>query len=290
MPRGRRPFPWIKLWFDMLNDVKMNRLSIAEKGCWVSLLLLAGQAPERGKLLLTDTEPMTIDDIASALHLTPEEKPALESCISKLVVLKSLRWNSRCLEVINFKKRQEVYKSDLPEGNLTNKLRINSELTPTEGEGRGERKRERKDISPLPNGKGVRKKRTISQTDPEVKGIFDEIHRVFGYPDKTDKDPIPNYGKEGQFIKKMLKRGFTRVEILNCWRGKVSQRGGEYISMVWVNEDIGKKGGQSGTHRRGSQKLPPRDEYTKPPPNPKLDKLVEQQRAANSGPGRDEPG
>ena len=52
-------------------------------------------------------------------------------------------------------------------------------------------------------------------------------------------DPIPNYGKEGKAIKRMLTRGFTREEILACWKGKVSQRGGEFISMTWVNEDIG---------------------------------------------------
>jgi len=57
-------------------------------------------------------------------------------------------------------------------------------------------------------------------------------------------DPIPNYGKEGKAIKRMLTRGFTREEILACWKGKVSQRGGEFTSMTWVNEDIGKTGKQ----------------------------------------------
>jgi len=78
VPRGRS-LPWIKLWFELLNDPKMNRLSLAERGCWVGILLLAGQSLERGRLLLTDTEPMTLEDMASALHLTAEETPALES-------------------------------------------------------------------------------------------------------------------------------------------------------------------------------------------------------------------
>ena len=257
MPRGRKRFPWIKLWFDMLNDVKMNRLSAAEKWCWVGILLLAGQSPERGKLLLTETEPMAIDDIAGALHLTTAEVPALESCISKLIALKSLAWNSHCLEVTNFKKRQEVYKSDLPEGEVPNKLRINSELTPIEGEGRGKRK-----DTPFPSGKGARKKpdeaRDVPKKEPDsrVKEVFDEIHAFYGYPDKSRQDPIPNYGKEGQFIKKMLGRGFTCVEILACWRSKVSQRGGDYVSMVWVNEDIGKKGGAGGADKRGPGSRP----------------------------------
>jgi len=90
---------------------------------------------------------------------------------------------------------------------------------------------------------GARKKRADTQADPRIKEVFNEIHQFFGYPNKVQQDPIPNYGKEGQFIKKMLGRGFTRVEILACWTSKVSQRGGEFVSMQWVNEDIGKKGG-----------------------------------------------
>ena len=53
------------------------------------------------------------------------------------------------------------------------------------------------------------------------------------------KDPIPSYGKEGKAIKRMLDRGFTEQEILNTWRAKVDGRNC-YVSMVYVNEDIGK--------------------------------------------------
>jgi len=66
------------------------------------------------------------------------------------------------------------------------------------------------------------------------------------------RDPIPNYGKEGKAIKRMLTRGFTREEILACWKSKVSQRGGEFVSMVWVNEDIGKTGTQKRRSREPS--------------------------------------
>jgi len=50
-----------------------------------------------------------------------------------------------------------------------------------------------------------------------------------------------------------------------------------------------KKEADHGAHRGHSTKLPPRDQYTKPRPNPKLDKLVEQDRAARRGSGHDEP-
>jgi len=129
MPRKR--LPWIKLWFEILGDPKMTRLTLAERGCWHEILLLAGQSPIRGKLMLTETEPMTLDDIAKALSLSPNEYPVLESCVEKLLKLDSLRWNEHnCLEVVHFKDRQEVYQSDLIDYHKRDKLRINSELTP----------------------------------------------------------------------------------------------------------------------------------------------------------------
>ncbi len=167
----------------------------------------------------------------------------------------SLKWNNGCLEVVHFKDRQEVFESDLIDyhkkkgAELTpDKLLKTPELTPDllrkEGEGRGERK----DTTPL--------------------RIFAEMRKVLGYKEpqvcepgspapgekKEAKDPIPNYGKEGKAIKRILTRGFTREEIMACWKGKVSQRGGEFVSMTWVNEDIGKKGGKSsGTHKQGDK-------------------------------------
>jgi len=80
--------------------------------------------------------------------------------------------------------------------------------------------------------------KTKKQPDPVIAEILTEMKSFLGYPDKTNKDPIPNYAKEGQFLKKMLGRHFTREEILSCWKTKVQQRRGEFVSLAWVNEDI----------------------------------------------------
>lgn len=69
--------------------------------------------------------------------------------------------------------------------------------------------------------------------------IFAAIQKELGYPEKTDKDPIPNYGKEAKAIDRMLARGYIEDEILAAWKNKVRARG-EFVSMVWVNEDMGK--------------------------------------------------
>jgi hypothetical protein len=79
-----------------------------------------------------------------------------------------------------------------------------------------------------------------NKKDITIKEIFQEMQEYLGFPEKVSQDPIPSYGREGQSIKRMLTRGFTREAIVECWKGKVSQRGGEFVSMTWVNEDIGK--------------------------------------------------
>lgn len=104
----------------------------------------------------------------------------------------------------------------------------------------------------------LRKGAHTKQVDPVVNEIFTEMRTYLGFPDKTEKDPIPNYGKEGQAIKRMLTRGFTREEVTGCWKQKVDARGGEFVSMTWVNEDIGKG-------KKGASEQPPKRKQERRP-------------------------
>jgi len=65
------------------------------------------------------------------------------------------------------------------------------------------------------------------------------MQKTLGYLDKTNKDPIPNYGKEAKAIDRMKSRGYSEEDIFKAWKTKVEARG-VFVSMVWVNEDIGK--------------------------------------------------
>ena len=73
---------------------------------------------------------------------------------------------------------------------------------------------------------------------PQVTEVFTAMQLYYGYPKKTDIDPIPSYGKEGTAIKRMLKRGFGIDQIISCWIEKIKSAG-KFKSMVYVNEDIG---------------------------------------------------
>lgn len=110
MPRRR--YPWVKLWFDDLGDAGMRQLTMAEKGCWWGMKILAGKSPERGKLQFSSGLPMTTDQIAQALGLPLDERPILDSTIKKMTNLGELHANSECLVIVNWKSEQEVYPSD----------------------------------------------------------------------------------------------------------------------------------------------------------------------------------
>lgn len=70
-----------------------------------------------------------------------------------------------------------------------------------------------------------------------------QMQKSLGFPDKIDKDPVPNPGMEAKYIKKMQDRGFDwETEIFPLWGAKVAQRCC-FVSMRWVNEDIGAKNG-----------------------------------------------
>lgn len=70
-----------------------------------------------------------------------------------------------------------------------------------------------------------------------VSEVIIGMQAYYGYPERTDIDPIPNYGKEGKAIKRLLSRGFGVDEIISCWMSKV-KKAGQFKSMVYVNEDI----------------------------------------------------
>lgn len=105
--------------------------------------------------------------------------------------------------------------------------------------------------SRVPSKEGPRQARPASKkTDPIIAEIFQEMRTHLGFPATKAEDPIPSYGKEGQAIKRMFSRGFTREAIVECWKSKVSRCGGEFVSMVYVNQDIGKTGKRKTSSRR----------------------------------------
>lgn len=109
------PLPWMKMWLEALDDPKLTRMSLAERGAWWGLCQLAKRCEAGGKII-AGGEGLTIDEIADALHIkTTEDRQALESMIKKMENRGSLAWNGSILFVVNLEKRQKIAPSSQPE-------------------------------------------------------------------------------------------------------------------------------------------------------------------------------
>jgi hypothetical protein len=86
--------------------------------------------------------------------------------------------------------------------------------------------------------------------------IFASVQSFLGFPEKTDKDPIPNYGKESRFIDRMKKRGYSEDEILAYWKQRMTAAGMVYVEAWKINEDIGKGPTTSSFRPRQAALLP----------------------------------
>ena len=109
------PLPWIKMWLEALDDPKLIRLSLAERGAWWGLLQLAGKCNANGKLV-SGGVGLDIDEIADALHIkSGEDRQALESMIAKMEKRGSLIWNDDVLTVVHYEERQKIPPSARPD-------------------------------------------------------------------------------------------------------------------------------------------------------------------------------
>lgn len=220
----------------------MTRLSIAERGCWDGILLLAQESPVRGKLMLTENQPMTVSDISRALSLTNREKTYLKSCISKMIDLDSLRWNGEALEVIHFTERQEKYPSDFQDYHKKppEKLLQDSDTTPERLRKEEEGKRGEEDTYKPTVYKADAKKSNTLKTgkqvspDPRINQILDTIGQKVGYE-------IANFAKEGAAVKRALKMGFSPEQFIACWE-KLKTFAfwkGKWLPLAVVTENLG---------------------------------------------------
>lgn len=81
-------YPWFRLYSDVLHDKKITRTSVQVRqpkalvlGLWVTILSLANDSPERGKLLISDGIPLTLDEILYEAGLNGEGQPIIDEFI-----------------------------------------------------------------------------------------------------------------------------------------------------------------------------------------------------------------
>lgn len=106
------PLPWAKVWIEALDDPKMIRMSLAERGAWWGLIKLARKLDPEGKntgRIETGGQGLDLDEIIDALHIKSDsDKQALESMISKMESRGSLVWDGSVLTIVHFEERQRI--------------------------------------------------------------------------------------------------------------------------------------------------------------------------------------
>jgi len=192
------PLPWIKMWLEALDDPKLTRLSLAERGAWWGILQLAGKCDAGGKILSGGVE-LDMDEIADALHVkTSDDRQALESMVAKMGKRGSLKWNeNNTLTVIHWEERQRIPPSAKPEAIADRVRRYRERRKKTE---------EPEELAPSPTlGTGKEAPPEMSQ-DNEVLAIWSGVKH---FPLITSEDS----NAATRFLAE-LKAEFPDVDIL----------------------------------------------------------------------------
>lgn len=188
------PLPWIKMWLESLDDPKLTRLSLAERGAWWGLLELAGKCDAGGKIL-SGSVGLDMDEIADALHIkTGEDRQSLESMITKMEKRGSLKWNDDILVIVHWEERQRIPPSARPEA-IADRVRRHRE--------RRKKTEATEELAPSPTlGTGEEAPPEMSQDD-EVLAIWSGVKN------------FPEDSNEATRFLTELKAEFPDVDILN---------------------------------------------------------------------------
>ncbi|MBA7580608.1 hypothetical protein ES708_22501 [subsurface metagenome] len=122
------------MWLEALDDPKLIRLPLAERGAWWGILKLAGKCAAGGKIV-SGGAGLDMDEITDALHIkTAEDRQSLESMIAKMEKRGSLIWNGNVLTVVHYEGRQKVPPSARPEA-VAERVRRHRERKKKAGKG-----------------------------------------------------------------------------------------------------------------------------------------------------------
>ncbi|MBA7677643.1 hypothetical protein ES703_85903 [subsurface metagenome] len=108
--------PWLKMWVEWIDDLKMLSLSLAEQGAWWRLVTLAKKCAADGFLIKGKGAPLSLDEIANTLRIKVKaDRKVFDSMIEKMTDLGSLHWDSHALVITHFAERQAKTSSEAPE-------------------------------------------------------------------------------------------------------------------------------------------------------------------------------
>lgn len=116
--------PWLRLYSEILNDRKLKRICLKTGqpkaiviGVWVIILALASESPERGRLLISDDMPLTIDEIIEETGLGEIAAVVIEALIeAKMIIVEEeelavSKWDERQFDSDSSTERVRAYRA-----------------------------------------------------------------------------------------------------------------------------------------------------------------------------------
>lgn len=100
---ARKPMPWFRCYVEMFADPKIRSLAPQHRWVWISVLGMARQSPVPGVLMITETEPATLRDVADFAGV--DLRIARQS-VTNLLLKGLLLEDSSALVVTNWESRQ----------------------------------------------------------------------------------------------------------------------------------------------------------------------------------------
>ena len=94
---------WIRLYTNTPSDLKIRRLKVTHRWVWISILCLAGELKNSGKLLLAPGIPVTAEDIADFSNVPLEE---VKEAIEVIKTLDMLREEDGVLVIVGWENIQ----------------------------------------------------------------------------------------------------------------------------------------------------------------------------------------
>jgi hypothetical protein len=144
---------WFRFYSETVVDKKINRIAretglsfLKVFGAWTAILSLANDSPVRGILLLTESKPLTIDDVSETFHETLHETNVLLQAFidAEMLVFENdawivVSWSQRQYESDTSTERVRRYREKkknetLPErcGNVSETPQIQKQIQSTE--------------------------------------------------------------------------------------------------------------------------------------------------------------
>jgi len=250
------------MWIEALDDPKVTRLTLAERGAWWGLLQLAGKCDAGGKIL-SGGEGLEIVEIVDALHIkTVEDRQSLESMLAKMEERGSLMWNEgHILTVIHYEERQRIPPSARPEA-IAERVRRHRESRKETGKG--------DEVQPLPKvGEDKEVPPVAAQDEEKVLAVWSGVK---GFPQDSNEAT--------RFLIK-LRAEFPDVDILDVSRSWAAAKLSEPLtkrSMPFKQVRAWMKKERQFIQERGTGGQRPRQERARP---------ITYTRGSEEDPGKD---